>query len=263
MRDFIYRRPASLAEAAAMFGESEEPRYLAGGQSLIPLLKHRLAQPETVIDLAHVPGLRGIAIADGVAAIGALTTHAEVAACAALGGLASLAGSIGDAQVRHMGTLGGSLAHADPAADYPAAMLALDAAIHTDRRIIAADDFFLDLFETALEPGEIVTRVTLRLPDASAYAKVGSPASRYAVAGVMVARFGPMVRVAVTGAGPCAFRWNAAESTLGSRFAADAVDALPLDASRFNSDLHATAEYRAHLVRVLTRRLVQGLGGAI
>lgn len=255
MHEFIFRRPKTLSEALSLFAAAEEPRYLAGGQSLIPMLKHRLAQADVVIDLSAL-GLNGIELRDGAAEIGALATHASVAACSPLGVLAELAAGIGDAQVRHMGTIGGSLAHADPAADYPAAMLALGATIHTDRRAIAADHFFQDMFETALQPGEIITRVSVPLAAVAAWRKETSPASRYALVGVMAARRDGAWRIAVTGAGPCAFRWTAAEDALGR---GEDPAAAELDIDRFNADLHATAEYRAELVRVLTRRAVAGI----
>lgn len=255
MHEFIFRRPKTLSEALSLFAAATEPRYLAGGQSLIPMLKHRLAQADVVIDLSAL-GMNGVDLRDGVAEIGALATHASVAACPTLGALADLAAGIGDAQVRHMGTIGGSLAHADPAADYPAAMLALGATIHTDRRAIPADDYFLDLFETALQPGEIITRVSVPLAEAASWCKETSPASRYALVGVMAARRAGLWRIAVTGAGPCAFRWMDAENALAR---GEDPAGAPLDASRFNADLHADADYRAELVRVLTRRAVAGI----
>lgn len=257
MHEFVFRRPKSLGDAIQWFEQGEAPRYLAGGQSLIPMLKQRLAHADPVIDLSGVPGLTGITVDAGHVDIGALTTHADIAAVPDLTGLAALAGGIGDAQVRTVGTLGGALAHADPAADYSAAVLALRATIHTDRRTIAADHFFRDLFQTALVPGEIITHVTFRVPDQAAYRKVRSPGSRYAVVGVMVARSAHGARVAVTGAGPAAFRWQAAEEAIDR---GTTLDDLPLDASRFTSDIQATADYRAHLVGILTRRLVAELG---
>jgi carbon-monoxide dehydrogenase medium subunit len=197
--------------------------------------------------------------------IGAMTRHADVAASPEVGraipALAHLASEIGDAQVRNRGTIGGSLANSDPAADYPAAVIGLGATIRTDRREIAADDYFRDLFETALEPGELIREVAFPVPRRAAYRKFPHPASRYAVAGVFVADFGDRVRVGVTGAGPCAFRLTALEQALAKTLDPAAVDGLAIDAGRFNSDLHASAEYRANLVRVMARRAIGDLVG--
>lgn len=256
MHEFVFRRPKSLGEAIRWFEQAKQARYMAGGQSLIPLLKQRLAHADLVIDLSGMPGLTGITMTAGQVEIAALTTHADIAA-SGLTGLAGLAAGIGDIQVRAAGTLGGALAHADPAADDAAAVLALRATIETDRRTIAADDFYHASFRTALQPGEIIIRITFPLPDRAAYEKVRSPGSRYAVVGVMVARSTGGARVAVTGAGPAAFRWHAAEDAINR---GAALDDLPLDASRFTSDIHATAEYRAYLVEALTQRLVAQLG---
>lgn len=263
MHDFSYRRPGTLAAAVAAFADSGDARYLAGGQSLIPMLKHRLAEATDIIDLGALPGLSGVRVDGGEVAIGALTTHAEVAADAELRrlipGLAALAGGIGDPAVRNRGTLGGSVAHADPAADYPAALLALGARIRTDRRSIDADAFFTGMLETALEDGEIVTEVAFPVPDRAIYLKFPSPASRYAVVGVMVARRGAEVRVAVTGAAASVFRAVELEEALRLAFRPDVIDGIPLDPSVMNADLHASPEYRAHLVGVLAKRAVAAL----
>lgn len=262
MYSFEYHRPLSLADAAALLQGREDAKLLAGGQTLLPTLKQRLAQPTDLIDLGRIPDLRGIcAEGDGVA-IGAGVTHHEVrydpTVKATIPALAELAGLIGDPQVRNRGTLGGSIANNDPAADYPAALLALGATVRTDRREIAARDFFTGLFETALDPGEIVVAVHFPRPERAKYTKFRNPASRYAVVGVFVAVIGGGVRVAVTGAGACVFRWTEAERALAADFSPAALDGLTVDASDLNSDLHASAEYRAHLVRVMAQRAVAG-----
>jgi len=260
MHDFDYLRPKSLADAIAAFRQSGDGKYLAGGQTMIPVMKQRLASPSHVIDLAAVPELKGVSAVDDGVAVGAMTSHAEVAASdvvrAAIPALADLAQGIGDPHVRNRGTLGGSLANNDPAADYPAAVVGLAATVVTDRRRIAADDFFTGLFETALKEGELITGVEFPKPAAAAYEKFLHPASRFALVGVFVARAKSGVRVAVTGAGPCVFRATALEQALSKSFAADAVRDMNIDATELNSDIHGSAEYRAHLTGVLTARAV-------
>ena len=256
MYTFNYHKPATLAEAADVMADAEDGAYLSGGMTLIPTLKQRLASPSDVIDLAGVDGLSSIDQNGDVVTVGALTRHADVARSGAIAALADLAGRIGDAHVRNRGTIGGSIANSDPAADYPAAVVALDATVHTNRRSIGGGDFFTGLFETVLQEGEIVKSVDFRIPDAAAYEKFPNPASRYAVVGVMVARCGDAVCVGVTGAGPCAFRATALEDALTTNFAPDAVDGIAIDDSEFNADLHASAAFRAHLVGVLTKRAV-------
>ena len=260
MYDFAYRRPTSLDEALAALAETEEAQPLAGGQTLIPTLKQRLAQPGVLVDLGGIGDLRGIRTLGDRIEIGAMTRHAEVAASVdlrkAIPALATLAGLIGDRQVRNQGTLGGSLANADPAADYPAAVLGLGATIHTSRHEIAADAFFTGLFETALEPGEIITKVGFPLPERAGYAKFPNPASRYAVVGVFVADLGKGVRVAVTGAGPRVFRVGPMERALSAKFSPEALAGITVPADGLNSDIHASAEYRAHLIGVMARRAV-------
>jgi len=264
MYAFEYHRPTSLAEVTALLSKAEDGKLLAGGQTYIPTLKQRLARPSDVIDLGRIAELKGIREEGGAVVIGAMATHAEVTASDIVRrinpGLAELAGKIGDPQVRARGTLGGSLANNDPAADYPAAVLALNATVHTNTRTIAADDFFQGMFETALEPGEIITAVRFPKADKAAYEKFRHPASRYAVVGVMVARTGGQVRVGVTGAAPCAYRWTEAEQALSSNWNPSAVDGLTVDPSEMNSDLHASSEYRAHLVKVMTKRAVEAAG---
>lgn len=263
MYPFTYHRPDTIAAARALFAASEDPMYLSGGMTLIPTMKQRLAAPTDLIDLAQVSELAGIAVQDQVVAIGAFTRHAEVYRSAevraAIPALSELASLIGDGQVRNRGTIGGSVANSDPAADYPAAVIALGATLHTADRAIAADDFFLNLFETALTPGEILTRIDFPIPDRAAYCKFPNPASRYAVVGVMVAQFDGVVRVGVTGAGPCAFRASAIEEVLNRDLDPEAVQSVAVPDSGFNSDLHASAEYRAHLVKVMAQRAVTKL----
>lgn len=260
MYSFHYHRPSSLDEAVALYQAAEDGIYLAGGQTLIPTMKQRLAAPSDVIDLAAVPGLSGIEIGADTVSVGAFTRHDEVARHPQLRErlpvLAFLAGQIGDGQVRNRGTLGGSVANSDPAADYPAAVIGLGATLHTNRRTIAADEYFEDLFETALVPGEIITRVVFRIPRRAAYRKFPNPASRYAVVGVLVADFGADVRVGITGAGPCAFRGTTMEQALRARFDPEAVRDVEVPEAGLNSDLHASADYRAHLVKVMARRAV-------
>lgn len=262
MYQFNYRRASSVENAADLLADAEDGVYLAGGMTLIPTLKQRLAAPSDVIDVGGLDGLRGIDVGATVR-IGALTTHAEVAASGevrgAIAALSDLAGGIGDAHVRNRGTIGGSIANSDPAADYPAAVVALNATVHTNRRSIAGDDFFRDLFETALEEGEIITSVEFPVPVSAAYAKFPNPASRYAVVGVMVAQVDGAVRVGVTGAGPCAFRAAELEAALADGLSVAALDGVSVPSGNFNSDLHASAEYRAHLVVVMARRAVARL----
>ncbi len=254
MRDFALHRPASLADAAAAFAGGGEAAYLAGGHTLIPAMKSRLRMPDALVDLAGL-GLSGITREGDRLWIGATTRHADVAAGAtAIPGLAALAAGIGDPQVRNRGTLGGSVANNDPAADYPAAALALDAIIETDRGRHGADDFFQGMFTTALAEGEIITRIGFAIPQRSAYAKFRHPASRYAVVGVYVADFGGAWRVAVTGAGPGVFRWAEAEAAIA---AGRPLPAMPAD--DLNSDIHAGPEYRAHLCGVMLGKALAAL----
>jgi carbon-monoxide dehydrogenase medium subunit len=263
MQAFDYHRPASVDDAVKLRASAADGAYLAGGMTLIPTLKQRLAQPSDLVDLGSVSGLSGISVAGDNVTIGAMTRHADVARSPevkhAIPALAWLAAQIGDRQVRNRGTIGGSLANSDPAADYPAAVVGLGATIVTDRRQIAGDDYFKDLFETALSPGELIRAVEFPIPRRAAYRKFPNPASRYAVVGVFIADIGGRIRVGVTGAGPCAFRWSALEAGLASRLDPSAVDGAALDSSAFNSDLHASAEYRANLVRVMASRAVADL----
>jgi carbon-monoxide dehydrogenase medium subunit len=260
MNSFNYVRATSLADAVARLKASSDGRVLAGGMTLLPTMKLRLAQPADVIDLGGLAELRGIKRTGERLWIGALTRHAEVASAgevqAAIPALAALAGGIGDSQVRNRGTLGGSVANNDPAADYPAAVLGLEATVHSDRRTFTADKFFTGMFSTALAAGELVKAVDFRIPKRAGYAKFPNPASRYAMVGVLVADFGAEVRVAVTGAGPCVFRVAALEAALHKNFAPAAIAGIAVPADGLNSDLHGSAAYRAHLVGVLAQRAV-------
>lgn len=263
MYEFDYHRPASIDGARELLEESEDAMLLAGGMTLLPTLKLRLAHPSDLVDLGSIDALKGMADTGSALEIGAMVRHAEIASSesvrSAIPALADLAGRIGDPQVRNRGTLGGSIANSDPASDYPAAVLALDAVITTDHREIAADDYYRGMFETALEPREIVQSVRFTKPRRAAYRKFPNPASRYAVVGVMVAELDDGVRVGVTGAGPCGFREKAFEEALNATFSSAALDGLLIDPGDLLSDLHATSEYRAHLIGVMARRAVKGL----
>jgi carbon-monoxide dehydrogenase medium subunit len=260
MRAFDYHRPATLKEALSLLRKNPDARPIAGGQSLIPALKLRLAGPPALVDLAAIEALRGIRLEGGTLTIGALARHSEVASSkdVAIGipALARLADGIGDRQVRNQGTLGGALANSDPAADYPAAVLGLGATVTTNKRAIAADKFFTGLYETALRPGELITSVAFPLPKRAAYVKFRNPASRFAMVGVFVSEGAGAVRVAVTGAASCAFRVRAMEKKLASDFTPDAIARIKVPPDGLNSDLHASAEYRAHLITVIAQRAV-------
>ena len=259
MYEFDYTRATSLDDAANRLSD-EEAKLVAGGMTLLPTLKLRLAKPSQLIDLAAIPSLKGI-IEDGDAVvIGAMTRHVEVnrsdVVKRGIPALAALAGGIGDPAVRNRGTIGGSIANNDPAADYPAAVVALNATVRTNKREIAADSFFTGMFETALQQGEIVTAVRFPKVAQANYQKFKNPASRYAIVGVFVAKTSAGVRVAVTGAGPCVFRVPAMEAALAANFSADAIKDIQIPDTGLNSDIHASAEYRAHLVNVMARRAV-------
>jgi len=264
MYDFTYQKPGSLADAVKALGADAEAKALAGGMTYIPVLKQRLAKPSALVDLAGL-GLTGITVAGGTVTIAAMTTHATVASSAAvkaaIPALAALAGGIGDEAVRHRGTIGGSIANNDPAADYPAAALALGATIKTDRRSIKADEFFTGMFETALQPGELITAVEFPVPAKAAYEKFRNPASRYAIVGVFVAQGPAGTRVAVTGAGQGGvFRHAAMEAALTGNFSAAALNGVVTPADGLNGDIHASSEYRAHLVGVIAKRAVAKAG---
>lgn len=257
-----YHRASSVSDATARVKGAEEPRFLSGGQTLIPAMKQRLAAPSDLVDVSRIEDLRGISVADGVVTVGAATTHAEIAdhaeLAAAIPALSQMAGSVGDAAVRARGTMGGAVANNDPAQDYPCACLALNATIVTDRREMAAEAFFTGMFETALEEGELVTRVRFPVPGRAGYAKFRNPASRYAMAAVMVAQTDAGVRAAVTGAGnDGVFRHAAMEEALSSDWSAAALADVTTPEADMLSDIHATAAYRAHLVSVMGRRAVE------
>lgn len=263
MYDFAYLKPTSVPDAVKALGDVEA-KALAGGQTLIPVLKQRLNKPSTVVDLTKL-GLSSISLSGGTLTIGATTPHAVVAASAdvakAIPGLAHLAAHIGDKEVRRRGTIGGSLANNDPSACYPSAVLALGATIKTDRREIAADDYFQGMFTTALEPGEIITSVSFPVPEKSAYQKFKNPASRYAIVGVFVAKGPKGVRVAVTGAGQGGvFRHAAFEAALTKTWSPAALEGITTSADDLNGDIHASPEYRAHLIGVMARRAVAATG---
>lgn len=261
MYAFNYHRPSSVSDAAALAAKHSDGKLLAGGQSLVQALKLRLAAPSDLIDLGAISDLSGIKGDGNSVTVGAMTRHADVAQSPevkkAIPALAYLASQIGDRQVRHMGTLGGSLANNDPAADYPAAVLGLGATLTTNKRTIAADDFFTGMFETALQSGEIITAVSFPTPKRAAYVKFKNPASRFAIVGVFVAESSKGVRVAVTGAGPCVFRVGSMEKALDAKFVPDALTGVKIKAEGLNTDLHASAEYRAHLVTVMAKRAVE------
>jgi len=265
MYSLSYVKAKSVKEAAEFVARNPEAKLLAGGMTLIPTLKARLARPTHLVDIAGLPELRRIEAKGGRLVIGAGTKHHEVATSAvvkkAIPALAGLAGEIGDPQVRNRGTIGGSLANNDPAADYPAAALGLSATVVTTKRSIAADDFFQGLFTTALEEGEVILRIEFPLPKRAAYSKFPHPASGYAMAGVFIAQMADGVRVAVTGAGPGVFRWKEAEAALASSFKPAAIEGVELDASGLNTDIHADREYRANLVRVMAKRALAKLSG--
>ncbi len=265
MYQFNYHKASSVADAAALLARNADAKLLAGGQTLIAAMKLRLAAPPDLVDLGAVAELRGIKVDGGTLSIGAMTSHAEVAASKevtqSIPALATLAASIGDRMVRNMGTIGGSVANNDPAADYPAGVLGLGATVNTNKRKIAADQFFKGMYETALEPGEIITSISFPVPKRAGYAKFKNPASRYAIVGVFVSEGGGGVRVAVTGAGPSVFRVPEMEKALASKFSPDAVAGIKVAAGGLNSDIHASSEYRAHLVTVMAKRAVQAALG--
>lgn len=258
MYEFDVARPKTIAAAAAALKE-DDAQPLSGGQTLIPTLRARLAMPSTLVSLSNVDEMQGICTgSDGSLCIGGATTHANVAAHeTTFTGLAGLAGRIGGPAVRNRGTIGGSIANNDPSACYPAAVLACGATIVTDRRLILADDFFDGMFETVLQENEIVTEIRFPVPDASHYQKFVQPASRFALVGVFVARFGDQTRVAVTGASEeGVFRWTEAEKALNARYDIDSIANLELSADNMIEDIHGSRPYRAHLVKVMTGRAI-------
>ncbi len=262
MLNFEFMNADSVDVAVAALKADEDAKILAGGQSLVPVLKMEFAEPSKLISLRGIKALAEIKEDGNKIIVGAMATHADVERSEVvkkgLPSLAHLASGIGDAQVRNRGTLGGSLAHADPAADYPAAVVGYKCQVKTDSRVIDGDSFFTGLFETALNPGELITAVHFEKPEKAFYLKFANPASKYAIIGVMVAEYGDGVRVGVTGARAHAFRWTELETKLSANFSADAVDGTDIDTSEFMSDLDADAEYRAHLIHVMAKRAVAG-----
>ncbi len=261
MYNFTFHRPETLRQAANLLGKNADAKLLAGGHTLLPTMKMRLASPPELIDLSRIEGLAGIELSGRSLAIGAMTRHSDVHTSPvvqqSIPALAKLAGMIGDPAVRHMGTIGGSVANNDPNADYPAACLGLGATIITNKRRIKADEFFTGMFSTALEPTEIITKISFPVPKKAAYQKFRNQASRYALVGVFVAKRGSEIRVAVTGAGANGvFRVTAFEEALKKRFAPKSLEGLTVSADGLNSDIHGSAEYRAHLIGVLARRAV-------
>jgi carbon-monoxide dehydrogenase medium subunit len=260
MYSFEYQRATDPQAAAAIVAADSDAKFLAGGQSLLPTMRLRLAQPSQLVDVTRIAALKSISVDANTVSIGAAVCHADVARHAQLRrvspALAELAAHIGDRQVRALGTIGGSLANNDPAACYPAAALALDATIVTDRRRIAATDFFVGMYETALAPDELIVAVEFPVPERAAYEKFRNPASHFALVGVFVARFANGVRVAVTGAAPSVFRVPELENALSADFAPGAARAVSVSSANLNTDMHASAEYRAHLIPVLAARAV-------
>lgn len=258
MYDFEYHRAASVDDAKSKFGGADDARYVAGGMTLLPVLKQRLDQPSDLVDLGDLDDLRGISEDGGNVVIKAMTVHHAVNTSdlvkSKIPALAHLAGTIGDPMVRNRGTIGGSLANNDPAASYPSAVLALNATVHTDRRTIAADDFFEGMFTTALDEGELITGVSFPVPEAAGYMHFPNPASRYPIVGVFVAKTSDGARVAVTGAGACVYRMPEMEEALNANWSPDAVAGIKVSADGLNEDIHASAEYRAHLVTVMAKR---------
>lgn len=264
MYDFAYHKPTTVADAVKILSADPDARPISGGQTLLPALKHRLNKPTAVVDLSGIAELKGIRREGDKLVIGALAKHGEVANSpevqAAIPALAQMASTIGDTQVRNRGTIGGSVSNNDPAADYPAAVLGLDATVVTDKRRIAADDFFQGMFTTALEPGELLVAIEFPIPEKAGYAKMRNPASRYVMAGVFVARTRSGVRVVVNGAGPGVFRQAEMEKALAANWSADAVAGIKQAPDELNGDIHGSAEYRAHLVTVMAKRAVANAG---
>jgi carbon-monoxide dehydrogenase medium subunit len=261
LHEFHYRQPKSIGEAVSILSDDEDALILAGGQTLLPMLKLRLGQPSMLVDIGRLRELRGIEFEGGTLSIGAMTTHAAVAESAdvqqSIPALARLAAGIGDPLVRNMGTIGGSLAYNHPGADYPGALLGLGANIHTDRRRIAGDEYLEGMLDTVLEPGEMIVAINFPVPRRAGYVKFPGPASGYVLAGAFIADTSEGVRVAINGAGPCAYRHEGFEAALASSFSVDALAGIEVPADDFNDDLHASPDYRAQLAKVAVRRAVE------
>ena len=261
MYDFTYQRASSQGDAIAKYTDADDGRFLAGGMTLIPVLKQRLDQPTDVVDLGGLDELRGVSEQKGAIVIKAMTNHHDVNTAdlvrEQIPSLANLAGTIGDQMVRNRGTIGGSLANNDPAASYPSAILALNATITTDKRSIMADDFFTGMFDTALEEGELITSVSFPIPEQAGYKHFPNPASRYPIVGAFVAKTGGVVRVGITGAGPCAYRQTEFEDAWADgNLDPEKIKDIKISPDGLNSDIHASAEYRAHLINVMARRAI-------
>jgi carbon-monoxide dehydrogenase medium subunit len=263
MYNFKFHKVDKIEDAVAILSSAEDPKILSGGHTLIPTLKQRLSQPTDVIDISNIDGLKSIKNNGDAITIGALCTHNQVAASidvqSEIVGLASMASQIGDPQVRHRGTIGGSIANADPAADYPAAVLALDAQINTSSNSYNSDDFFIDMFETAINSDEIITSIDFKIPKKSVYKKFRNPASGYAMAGVFIAIYEKGIRVAITGAATTAFRLHDLEKKLENNFSVDVLNDFNADTTNYNSDIHASAKYRGNLVKVLLEEAIAQL----
>ena len=261
MYEFHYHKATSITEVKDKISSLDDAKIMAGGMTLIPTMKQRLAAPSDIIDLSDINELKGISKEKNFIIIGSMSTHFEVHTSEIVNkeipALAYLAGLIGDPMVRHRGTIGGSVANSDPSADYPSSVISLGATIITDRREIEADDFFIDLFETALEDDEIIISLKFPIPNKSAYMKFPQPASRYALVGVFVSDTNKGIRVGITGAGPCAFRSKEIEEILSKDFSENSIDNVHIPSENLNSDIHASAEYRAHLVKVMAKRAVK------
>ena len=260
MYDFNYLRASTMEDAASKHADSNDARFLAGGMTLIPVLKQRLDQPSDIIDLKDVEDMAGIHEENQCIVIKAMTTHHAVnkstLVAEKIPALSHLAGTIGDQMVRNKGTIGGSLANNDPSASYPSAVLALNATIKTNDREIPADDFFVGMFETALKEGELILSVSFPIPEESGYKHFPNPASRYPIVGSFVSRLSSGVRVAITGAGPCVFRVNEFEVALTREYSPNSIKDIKISNDGLSNDIHASAEYRAHLVNVMTRRAI-------
>jgi carbon-monoxide dehydrogenase medium subunit len=264
MYDFEYHKPTTIADAVKILAADPDAKPISGGMTLLPALKHRLNKPTALVDLGGIPELRGVKREGDAIVVGAMTTHYDVATSAVLKetipALARMASTVGDTQVRNRGTLGGSLANNDPAADYPAAALALGATFITSSRRIPADEFFVSMFTTAMEASELLLAVSFPIPQQAGYAKLRNPASRYSMAGVFIAKGAAGVKVAVNGAGSCAFRQTDMETALSANWSAAALEGIKQSPDDLNSDIHGSAEYRAHLVVVMAKRALADAG---
>tara|TARA_Y100000590_G_scaffold470471_1_gene665453 strand:+ start:9487 stop:10287 length:801 start_codon:yes stop_codon:yes gene_type:complete len=263
MYDFKYHKVSSLDQAIELLSSCTDPKIIAGGHTLIPTLKQRLSRPSDIIDITAIEGMRSIQTKDNKIIIGSLATHNHISqsseVASLIPGLSYLASNIGDPQVRHKGTLGGSVANADPAADYPAAIIALNATINTIDSKYQSDDFFLDMFTTSLSPNDIIQNIEFNIPIASTYRKFKNPSSGYAMAGVFIAKFNDSIRVAVTGAASHAFRLTDLEEALDKNLSLDVLNNFEIDSSDFNDDIHASAKYRGNLIRVLLEEAINDI----